>query len=139
MANRSRMRKRSSSTLKGFYQQSGLANTSRESETLSDRAVKTKLLYNYLEYVSPADVDGLKRAYVNVHDDGIDAKPIPSDKAMVAVQNSPYGQKPTLVPEYNKPTALITQYSPRDKMFPQLEKFGNSLLRSALRKIVDEV
>ncbi len=84
-------------------------------------------------------MDGIKRAYVNVKDSSIDAKPIPANRAMAAVQNSPYGQKPTLVPEYNKPTALITQFSPRDKLFPQLEKQGNSLLRSALRKIVDEV
>jgi hypothetical protein len=89
--------------------------------------------------VSPADVDGIKRAYVSVKDGHIDARPISADKAMVAVQTSPYGQKPTIVPEYSKPTALITQYSPQDKLFPQLEKYGNSLLRSALRKIVDEV
>jgi hypothetical protein len=136
MANR---RRQSKNTSKGFYRQSELANISPASQTLTDRAVKTGLVYNYLEYVSPADVDGIKRAYVNVKDGHIDARPISADKAMVAVQTSPYGQKPTIVPEYNKPTALITQYSPQDKLFPQLEKYGNSLLRSALRKIVDEV
>lgn len=58
----------------------GFSTSSRESlkqGTLSDRAVQTGLLYNYLEYVSPADVDGIKRAYVTVKDNSIDATPIP--------------------------------------------------------------
>lgn len=105
---------------------------------MSDRALTTGLLYNYLDYVSPADVDGLKRAQVNVTDSGIDAKPLSPSKALVVQMKSPYGQRPTLVAAENKPTALITKYSPKDEMFPQLEEYKTSLLRSALRKIVDE-
>ncbi len=116
----------------GFYK--GM-NGSPTNGTLTDRAVTTGLLYNYLEYVSPADVDGIKRASVKINGDSIDAKPIPANQAATAQM---YG-RPTLVPKQNKPTALIAKYSPQDKLFPQLEKYGNSLLRSALRKIVDEV
>jgi hypothetical protein len=104
--------------------------------TLSDRAVTTGLLYNYLEYVSPADVDGIKRAYVNVKDNSIDAELIPANKGMVAQM---YGMKPTIIADMKAPTALISRYSPKDSQFPELERFGTTMLRKALRKIVDEV
>ena len=107
--------------------------------TLTDRAVRTGLVYNYLEYVSPKDVDGLRRAYVNVDNDKIDARPIPANKASVAQMYGANKMKPTIIAGKTEPTALISKYSPKDKMFPQLEEYGNELLRSALRKIVDEV
>jgi hypothetical protein len=110
-------------------------STSRQ-DTLSDRAVTTGLLYNYLEYVSPTDVDGIKRAYVNVKDNSIDATPIPADKGMVAQM---YGKKPTIVADMKAPTALISRYSPKDPQFVELEQFGRTMVRKALRKIVDEV
>jgi hypothetical protein len=81
-------------------------------------------------------VDGIKRAYVNVEDDDIEAKPVAANKASIAQM---YGMKPTLIAKDKAPTALINKHSPKDKMFPQLEEFGNELLRSALRRIVDEV
>lgn len=117
----------------------GFSTSSREtlkSGTLSDRAVTTGLLYNYLEYVSPADVDGIKRAYVNVKDNSIDATPIPADKGMVAQM---YGKKPTIIADMKEPTALISRYSPKDPQFVNLERFGTTIIRKALRKIVDEV
>jgi hypothetical protein len=107
-----------------------------EGNTLTDRAVTTGLLYNYLDYVSPQDVDGIKRAYITVEDEKIDAKPIPKEQATVAQM---YGYKPTVIMSEKEPTALIPKISPEDQLFPTYERFGNELLRSALRKIVDEV
>jgi hypothetical protein len=112
------------------------------SGTLSDRALTTGLVYKYLDYVTPKDVDGLKRAYVNVTDNEIEVDPIPADRSAIAQM---YGaanvgsRRPTMVATKDSPMALIDKFSPQDKLFPQLEAFGTGLLRAALRKIVDEV
>ena len=112
-----------------------LPNTGRGS-TLLDRATTTKLLYNYLEYVSPDDEDGIKRAYVTVGDKKISAKPAGKNKAKIAEL---YGKKPTLVAADYNPMSLIPKASPEDELYPEYEGFKNDLLRSALRQIVDEV
>jgi hypothetical protein len=112
-----------------------MQNTSKGS-TLTDRATTTKLLYNYLEYVSPADVDGIRKAYVTVGDKGVTAKPVPKNKAKIAEM---YGKKPTLIADEQEPTALIPRISPQDTIYPEYHGFGDKLIRSALRQIVDEV
>jgi hypothetical protein len=106
----------------------------RDTDTLSDRAVTTGLLYNYLSYVSPKDVDGLKRAYVDIDREDIEVR-VPRKESIQEL----YGKRATLIPSETGPTALIPRYSPKDVQFNKLESFGSSLLRSALRKIVDEV
>ena len=101
--------------------------------TLIDRAQTTKLLYNYLEYVSPADVDGIKKAYVTVGDKSVSARPVPKNRNIEKM----YGKKPTTVAEEQDPMALIAKSSPEDAS--EYRGFGDELVRSALRRIVDEV
>lgn len=50
-----------------------------------------------------------------------------------------YGKKPTIIADMKEPTALISRYSPKDAQFVELERFGTTMIRKALRKIVDEV
>lgn len=110
------------------------------SGTLIDRATTTKLLYNYLEYVSPADVDGIKKAYVEVGDKKIKVKPIAAnDSAIADMYGANGGKKPTIIADNMDPMALIAKASPDDELYPVYRGFGNELLRSALRRIVDEV
>jgi hypothetical protein len=106
----------------------------RDVATLSDRAVTTGLVYGYLDNVSYKDVDGLRRAYVNVDKDSVKVS-APSTENIEEL----YSKKATLVANSKAPTALITRYSPKDPQFNKLEQFGGSLVRAALRKIVDEV
>lgn len=101
---------------------------------MADRAEVTGLLYNYLSYESPEDVDGNKRANVEIDSNGIKTSP-----ASIKDMNSPYGKKPTLIANKVGPTSLVTRYSPKDPQFVKLENMSSTLLRSALRKIVDEV
>jgi len=129
MAKRYRGRNRSSMPASPF------GSPRNGNQTLSDRALNTGLLYNYLDYVSPADVDGIKRANIKVNDNSIDATPIPVNKSLTAQM---YG-RPTIIAKEKEPMALISKFSPKDPLFPLLEEHGTSLLRSALRKIVDEV
>jgi hypothetical protein len=110
-----------------------LTNTSK-GRTLIERAATTKLLYNYLEYVSPSDVDGIKKAYVTVGDKGIKAKPVSKNSKHIADM---YGKKPTLVAEEIEPMALIDKSSSKD--IATYRGYGRDLVRSALRRIVDEV
>lgn len=48
-----------------------------------------------------------------------------------------YGKKPTTVAEEQDPMALIAKSSPEDAS--EYRGFGDELVRSALRRIVDEV
>ena len=114
-------------------QEAGSINTSKGS-TLVDRAQTTKLLYNYLEYVSPADISGIKKAYVTVGDKSIRARPANNAKSVEKM----YGKKPTTVAEDMEPMALIDKASPED-VDEGYRGFGDDLIRSALRRIVDEV
>lgn len=109
--------------------------TIRSGNTLSDRAVITSLLYNHLQEVTPEAVDGLKRAQIKVKDSSIESRPLQPKEALVEQM---YGMKPTIIAKPFEPTALITRYSPEDPKFDELEEFNNTLLRRALRRIVDE-
>lgn len=106
-----------------------------DTNTLTDRARQTGALYNYLDSATEKGPDGVKRAYVTVNDDDIQADPIPAAKASIAQM---YGKSPTIVADMVSPMALISKFSPEDAMFPQLEEAQRGLIRSALRKIVDE-
>jgi hypothetical protein len=114
-------------------QEAGSINTSKGS-TLVDRSQTTKLLYNYLTYVSPADINGIKKAYVTVGDKGIRTRPANNAKAVEKM----YGKKPTTVAEDMEPMALIDKASEED-VDEGYRGFGDDLIRSALRRIVDEV
>jgi hypothetical protein len=73
---------------------------------------------------------------VTVGDKGIKATPISPKRNKIAEM---YGKKPTLVAEELDPMALIEKASPQDRLFPQYQGYGNKLVRSVLRRIVDEV
>jgi hypothetical protein len=104
------------------------------SGTLTDRAAATGILYNYLDNVSPEDVNGIKRGYVSVQGDNITARPVEKNFD----PNTAYKMRPTMVAS-EEPMALIPKISPKDEMYKSTQEFSRTLLRSALRKIVDEV
>lgn len=101
-----------------------------------DRAAATGLLYNYIEYVSPEDAEGLKHAVVKVQRGKISARPAKSSQETV---DSFYGGKPTLIMNKSEPTALAPKIPCDDPLYDEIMGYKRSIYRAALRKIIDEV
>ena len=123
-----RKRKRSS---KGNFNLSLSTNNS-----LSEKADTAELLYNTLVKRAPKDSTGVKRAFIEVSDDEI-AVELPRQRDLDSTA-ALYGIEPASVATTTMPFALIPQ---REPVAPvgHATNFNRTLLRQALRRLVDEV
>lgn len=106
------------------------------SGNLSDRASTAELVYNTLDRVAPEDVDGIKRAYVDISTDAVTIEAPTSAEEMETA--SLYGIEPTSVASLTEPFPLIKR-NIGPPVFDIKNKEHRSMLRMALRRIVDEV
>lgn len=124
----SKRRKKSQSvTIKGINPLTG---------DLIQKAQTAELIYGTMKEVSSTGPDGVQRAFVDVHDNGVTIDS-PADMRM-SVANSMYGVKPTAVASETEPFPLIPKYEEPD-FTPDIAKESRSQLRQILRRLVDEV
>ena len=110
-----------------------LSNTSPNINPLTRRADLTKFIYNTLDELVPENDDGKKEAFVNIGDNSLDVT-IPSDGTLADL----YGLNAVKVAPMDKPFQLIPKHE-YTSLFSDKEQFNRTLLRNALRRIVDEV
>ena len=134
MAKRSKVQKHLRLTQAKSSGQTELAATSRLS-SLSQRADTTALLYNTLSRIAPEDDEGVKRAFVSIDPQGIEID-IPKSTDFEAAA-ALYGVEPVSVATLTAPFSMIPS---REPMVAEARPtFDRSLLRQALRRLVDEV
>ena len=103
--------------------------------SLTDKADTSELLYRTLLSVAPEDIDGIQKAYVDVEPNGITVSdPRGADRTAL---NAFYGLDATSVADLQNPFPLVPQRSGPPE-FSQKQNFDRSLLRQALRRLVDE-
>jgi hypothetical protein len=102
--------------------------------SLTDKADTAELLYKTLLRVAPEDIDGIQKAYVDVEPDGITVTdPRGSDVALKAF----YGLDATSVADLQNPFPMVPQRDGPPE-FSAKQNFDRSLLRQALRRLVDD-
>mgnify|MGYP001008519008 CR=1 FL=1 len=102
---------------------------------LVERAELTENLYNILEKKVPEDSDGIKRAYVDV--DIVDESEFAVDIVTSTGDECYYGVDPVTVATMNDPFPLMSRK--QDLFDGYQDNIERTLLRQALRRIVDEV
>lgn len=106
------------------------------SGSLVDRALVTRLVYNFLSKVTPEDIYGVQKALVDINGDEVTVDvPKASDASVLAK----YGIVNTTVPKMHEPSALIPRMSPQDILYEEPIDPNLSIRRALLRRIVDEV
>lgn len=103
--------------------------------TLTERARMAGIIYNTLLKIAPEDIDGIKRAYVDVTPTNVSIET--STKTQSALQTY-YGVDPVSVADMSNPFPLVPQ-NEGPVTYPKKKIVDRSLLRQALRRIVDEV
>lgn len=92
-------------------------------------------MYDTLDELVPEDKDGIKKAFVNVS--GSDVRVVVPKESSSTLSDL-YGLNPTIVAKLDKPFQLIPKQE-ENNIFTNSQDFNRTMLRNALRRIVDEV
>lgn len=109
--------------------------TPQSNNRMMERAEVAEILYNTLNRVAPEDIDGVKRAYVDIEDNSIEISTPDTDRSSEIA--SFYGMKPVAVADTVEPFPLIKTYE-GPVQFEGPKKFNRGMIREILGRIVDE-
>lgn len=112
-----------------------LGNRPPVSSSLTGRAELTRLIYGLLNKVGTEGNDGIKQALLDITSNGLEvvAPPSGTDPNLLEM----YGLQRVIVAPESDPFQMIPRYEKPE--FDDVSTSSTTILRQALRRIVDEV